>query len=199
MTFNYDCTIDHALRDHANIRWDPDKQGYGFEVSGGNYWKRHSRGRPPKKSIRLLKMHGSMNWLRDGNGTVSLRESTSGVDSLEGSIIPPTWFKDLTTFPFGDVWKAARKEVRTSRVMLVIGYSVPQTDLFSRSLFKVEAGSKEKPEKLDLLVLVNPDQRSRQLFIELIRDGLEPSTRILEYRTLEEIDTVLTRNTQSQP
>ncbi len=59
MTFNYDCIIDRALRDQANLRWDPDKQGYGFEVSGGSYWKRHRQGRPPKKSIRLLKMHGS--------------------------------------------------------------------------------------------------------------------------------------------
>jgi hypothetical protein len=43
-------------------------------------------------------------------------------------------------------------------------------------------------------LLVNPDQRSRRLFIELVRDGLESSTRILEYQTLEDLSTVLARN-----
>ena len=194
ISFNYDCLIDSALRDCASNRWDPDKEGYGFAITGGGQnWKEHKQGRPPQKSIRLLKMHGSTNWEMT-HSSISLANKVSDIKTLEDSIIPPTWFKNLTAYPFGDIWKAARKEIRTSRVMIVVGYSVPETDLFSRSLFKVEAGSKMKREKLDLLILVNPDQGSRRLFIELVREGLEPSTRILEYQTLENLSTVLARN-----
>lgn len=197
ITFNYDCIIDRALRAHANVRWDPEKEGYGFEVSvGAARWRRHTRGRPPSNSIRLLKMHGSLNWKRRDDTSIGLVADTDSVSSLKGAIIPPTWFKDLTLFPFGDVWKNARREVRTSRIMIVVGYSVPQTDLFSRSLFKVEAGSKEKRERLDLVVLVNPEPTARRRFLELIRGGLEPSTKILEYGTMEELGTVLDRNSQ---
>ena len=195
LSFNYDCLADAALRDNANNRWDPDKGSYGFDVSsGGGGWKKHSAGRPVSKSIRLLKMHGSMNWAKTTAGAIRLVQDLNVVKTLSDSIIPPTWFKDLTKMPYGDVWRAARKEIRTSRILVVIGYSVPSTDLFSKSLFKVEAGSKEKREKLDLLVVVNPDQDARCRFLEIIRDGLESSTRILEYRTFKELHGVLLRN-----
>lgn len=194
LSFNYDLVMDRALRRWAGVRWDPGKNGYGFGVAGGaNNWCKHGKGRPVSTSIRHLKMHGSLHWRRYGNG-VSLVADPSKVTTLAGSIIPPTWFKPLDEFPFGDVWKQARREVRTARIMIVVGYSVPATDLFSRSLFKVEAGSKEKRERLDLLVLVNPDRSARRNFLELVRGGIEPNTRILEYRKLKHLHTLLERN-----
>ena len=195
ISFNYDCLLDRALRDNAGNRWDPEKNGYGFDVSsGGGAWKKHSVGHPVKSSTRLLKMHGSLNWSLTAAGDARLVRDTGTVSSLQKSIIPPTWFKDLTTFPFGDIWKTARKEIRTSRIMVVVGYSVPPTDLFSKSLFKVEAGSKGKRERLDLLVLVNKDGKARGRFLDLVREGIEPSTRILEYSTFKELNRLLERN-----
>ena len=194
VSFNYDCLVDSALRDYANVRWDPDKSGYGFDVSSGAAaWRVHTRGHPVQTSIRLLKMHGSMNWTRTAAGNVRLVHDIGNVATLKDAIIPPTWFKDLTTYPYDQIWKRARKEIRSSRIVVVVGYSVPPTDLFSRSLFKVEAGSKDKREKLDLLVLVNPDRSSRQRFLDTVRDGLEPSTRILEYDKLQELAAVIER------
>ena len=194
ISFNYDCLIDRALCDNSDIRWDPDKNAYGFELaSGGSSWRKHSIGRPVKTPIRLLKLHGSHNWSKNADGGIRLVADTKPVDSLSGSIIPPTWFKDLTTHPYGEIWKGARREIRTSRIMVVIGYSVPPTDLFSKSLFKAEAGSKEKREKLELLVLVNPDTDARKRFIDIIRGGIENSTRILEYESLKELNTLLSK------
>jgi len=141
----------------------------------------------------LLKMHGSANWTRV-DGDIKLVDPTSFVPDLSKTIIPPTWFKDLEDFPFSNIWKQARREVRTSRIMIVVGYSVPQTDLFSRSLFRVEAGSKGKRERLDLLVLVNPDPTARSAFLDLVRDGIEPTTCVLEYESLAGLSTVIGRN-----
>lgn len=196
ISFNYDCVMDDALKRNAFKRWDPQKEAYGFTPSDGtDAWRDHSEGRIVKNTIQLLKLHGSMNWNRKADEDIALEPDLQQVENLEGSIIPPTWFKNLGRYPFTNIWKEARKEVRASRILVVIGYSVPETDLFSKSLLKVEAGSKAKREKLDLLVLVNPDRDARHRFVELINGGVEPKTKILEYRNLEELCTLLDNNT----
>ena len=184
LSFNYDCLMDRALARHAGNRWDPGKRSYGFDVDRGlDAWRTRKRGKVPRTSIQLLKMHGSQNWKVRPNG-VDLDPPNRQQDTLSGRIIPPTWFKDLAKEPYSDIWKEARIAVRTARIIVVVGYSVPETDLFSRSLFKVEAGSKGTREKLDLLVLVNPDPRSRRRFIDIVSGGFEPRTRVLEFENL---------------
>lgn len=180
LSFNYDCVMDGALRDRAGRRWDPDKDGYAFPViAGGPDWRTHGSGSDVSGSIRLLKMHGSLNWNLTTGGVELVRPTT--LRTADKAIIPPTWFKDLARLPFASVWKAARKELRSSRIIVVIGYSVPDTDLFTRSLLKVEAGSKGKRERLDLLVLVNPDEDAKRRFLGLIEGALELRTRILTF------------------
>lgn len=195
MSFNYDCLIDNAIKNNTLKRWDPETGGYGFIPSGGSeHWRNHSKGREVENTIRLLKVHGSMNWNRKEDGDIELVQDLSDVSDLKGSIIPPTWFKDIESYPFKQIWKKAREEVRKARIIVVIGYSVPETDLFSRSLFKVEAGSKDKREKLDLVVLVNPDPEARRRFIDLINGGLENETTILQYNDFKEFNSLLNEN-----
>lgn len=195
ISFNYDCVIDGALRNDAKERWDPGKEGYGVPgAAGAPDWRRHGtkKKRSVSGTVRLLKMHGSLNW-RIGKNEIRLVEP-SLVESAEDAIIPPTWFKDLTKFPYAAIWKAARKELRSSRIVVVIGYSVPDTDLFARSLLKVEVSSRTKRENLDLVVLVNPDENARKRFLGLIEDALQPSTRILMYDDFRTLDQLLTRS-----
>lgn len=187
LSFNYDCLMDAALRDHANRRWDPDLGAYGFEVLGGSAaWRRHAgKGAPFKSSITLLKPHGSFNWRRSSRGAVALEQQPYSIATARDRIIPPTWFKRLTDEPFADIWKRARAEIRACRALVVIGYSVPATDLFSRALFKAEVGAKEHRPALEYLVLVNPDGGARARFAELVGGGIGPKTRILEFDTFE--------------
>lgn len=187
LSFNYDCLIDAALRDHANRRWDPERRGYGFEVEGGGAaWRRHTgKGAPFKSSVTLLKPHGSFNWRRSRRGTVTLEGQPYSIASARDRIIPPTWFKRLADNPFAEVWKRARAEIRACRALVVVGYSVPATDLFSRALFKAEVGAKEHRASLEFLVLVNPDSGARARFADLVSGGIEARTRILEFETLE--------------
>jgi hypothetical protein len=192
LSFNYDCIIDDALKRRGGNRWDPQKDGYGFEPKGAiDSWRSKTKGQPPKSTIKLLKMHGSLNWdIR--NEVVYLREDANP-PSASGSIIPPSWFKNLTVEPYASIWRQARLAMRSARILIVVGYSVPPTDLFSQSLFKVEAGSKVKREKLDLVVLVNPEREARRRFLDLVRGGLESSTRVLEYDTLADLYSRMTR------
>lgn len=185
ISFNYDCLIDTALKKSAGRRWNPDKKGYGFDIHGGaDAWKNHEgKGAIPKMSITLLKPHGSFNWNIDKKNAevVKLEKNPYDIKTAQGRIIPPTWFKRLEDKPYASVWKLARLGIRRCRALIVIGYSVPQTDIFSRALFKAEIGSKEKREKLDLLILANPDREARKRFIELVQKGIESETRILEF------------------
>ena len=187
MSFNYDCIIDAALRDAVRVRWDPGKEGYGFALaSGADHW-RGPRGKGhPKGSITLLKPHGSLNWTIKGD-RVALTAKPYQAASADGRIVPPTWFKRLQQDPYASVWKRARLEMRRCKALFVIGYSVPVTDLFSRALFKAEAGSKLKREKLDFLVLANPDRVARERFVDLVQGAIEPSTRILEFETFRDL------------
>lgn len=186
LSFNYDCIVDEALKRRGGNRWDPRRDGYGVTPKGAiDSWCFRTKGHPPKSTIKLLKMHGSLNW-EVKNKVVYLREDAKP-DSAVGSIIPPSWFKNLTVEPYASIWRQARLAMRSARILIVVGYSVPPTDLFSQSLFKVEAGSKAKREKLDLVVLVNPEREARRRFLDLVRGGLEPSTRVLEYDTLADL------------
>ncbi|EQD72009.1 hypothetical protein B1B_04136, partial [mine drainage metagenome] len=189
LSFNYDCIMDSALRDAGGNRWDPARGGYGCDIKGAvSVWRQSTQGRPPQGSIQLLKMHGSLNWEVAADATVSLRPAMLKT-SAEGAIIPPSWFKDLTRKPFASIWGTARKALRSARILIVVGYSVPATDLFSQSLLKVEVGAEAI---LDAVVLVNPDREARRRFIDIIRDGLNPKTRVLEYSTLRELHDRLT-------
>lgn len=198
ISYNYDCLIDRAIKNNTMKRWDPDRSGYGASGgygfkpdSGSEHWRNHSTGKKVENTIRLLKLHGSMNWERTESGDIRLVNDLDNVSDLQGSIIPPTWFKSLETYPFKQIWKQARKEVRKARIIVVIGYSVPDTDLFSKSLFKVEAGSKRQREKLDLLCLVNPDPDARERFADVMAGGIEDDTTILQYDTFQELSRLL--------
>lgn len=187
MSFNYDCIIDKALIG-AGRRWDPEKCSYGFRPTKGiNAWRRLEQGKSPQKSIKLLKPHGSLNWKISSSGSVQLEKDPYSIETAKGRIVPPTWFKRLNEEPYASIWKEARLEIRKCRALIVIGYSVPQTDIFSRALFKAEIGSKERKQKLDLLIVVNPDKEARRRFVELVHRGIESRTRILEFNSFQDL------------
>jgi hypothetical protein len=190
ISFNYDCIIDTALMSHAGNRWSPSRNGYAYPTTGDTVaWESKtvsSRARGIEGSITLLKPHGSLNW-RIGGNRLKLEENPYSISSSRDRIVPPTWFKDQHPEPYASIWKECRRQVRASRAIIVIGYSVPTTDLFSRALFRMEAGSKEKRQKLDFLVLANPDRSARQRFVEIVAGGIEPTTKILEYDSFQEI------------
>lgn len=69
VTFNYDLILDHAIQAAAGDNWNP-FTGYGFSIR--RYWE-CGKNRvaelpawlepPPCDQIRILKPHGSLNWL----------------------------------------------------------------------------------------------------------------------------------------
>ena len=76
ISFNYDCLMDEALHAEARKSWDA-RVGYGTSATtGAQEWHDHSgKGRVSRNSIKLLKVHGSLNWVRNPDGSSIGRSS----------------------------------------------------------------------------------------------------------------------------
>lgn len=73
---------------------------------------------------------------------------------LEPFVIPPTWSKAVGNTPITGVWAQAVKEIETAFQIVVIGYSMPQTDTFFQYLLTL--GLANNP-KLHRVVIVDRD------------------------------------------
>ena len=88
ISFNYDCLIDQAMKTNGGRRWHPE-DGYGFEVAtGADSWQHWGSGPDAKKPIKLLKLHGSLNWDRHGDA-MHLLDTPYERDSAAGAVVPP--------------------------------------------------------------------------------------------------------------
>ena len=186
ISFNYDTLIDDALRRHASGIWDA-SCGYTVDVAeGALQWSASKTPGPfTRDYIRLLKPHGSLHWtkLNQERGQLSLHGSPYAQRAARRNVIPPTWDKTiLGEWPWKPIWQEASGMLAQARCLIVIGYSVPPTDLMSQALVRSSVGDTD----LRLLVIVNPDPVARAQVISLARPAISSSTRVIEMNTLAE-------------
>ena len=150
ISFNYDCVIDHSLKLHGATKWNP-HHGYGFilkgaggkNLTGDQFWMPPGSGVVAADSIKLLKLHGSLNFLvtneMETRPTVHLKERpyTKQHGELRFTIIPPESSKRYEQGVFGRMWKSAADEIHRTRTIVFIGYSLPTTDMHSTALFRI--------------------------------------------------------------
>jgi hypothetical protein len=196
MSLNYDWLIDHSLMKLGLGKWNP-RSGYGVKTyaqgkrgTGTTYWAcKDGKGRPryPKRTIKLLKLHGSMNWFPVPNAQhrprLEMRQRwwhQNGRPRFE--ITPPEWNKKTRSGVYLPVWRSARKALEKAKALVFIGYSLPETDLPVQALLMVE----ETPAPLDLLIVVNPDQRSRQRIRAVMQRRINTRTRVLSFDEFED-------------
>ena len=144
ITFNYDLGLDYSLLKRRIIT------DYGLEGIDLNN-RRH---------VRLLKLHGSLNWGRCSNKkcqkifpyplsafhpkgnyrtllVLSRLQTTTCPHCQCGSsleeepvLIPPTWNKTAFHGQIEQVWRNAANVLRDAEHIFVLGYSLPPTDWF---------------------------------------------------------------------
>ena len=92
---------------------------------------------------------------------------------LEPLIVPPTWSKQVRTLPLVSVWKTAVDELGAASQLVILGYSLPQTDTFLQYLLAV--GMSEN-RFLRRVLVVNTDdsesfkERYRRVFSRSLSD-----------------------------
>lgn len=160
ITFNYDIALDYALYNSSTDTRDEDWKTYSLFGSSVDYGLGGANGGFP-----LLKLHGSLNWgycpdcknvvavpakdwsyphpmiikdiyhLRVGGKLAGFEHDCGACLEDEPVIVPPTWSKSSHHHRLTKVWSRAAEELSEARQIVVIGYSLPESDAFFRFLY----------------------------------------------------------------
>lgn len=191
VSFNYDCVMDEALKRFGEGKWNP-RYGYGLplgargtRMTGDDDWKpKQPAGQ--KKTLHLYKLHGSLHFQVDAKDRPAVHLKKLPYTKLKGtpkfSIIPPESNKAYDKGIFRELWKRASLAIGKATEIVLIGYSLPQTDLHATALFRTSV----KPNALRSLVVVNPDRDARRRTREVLQRGLSDETRVLSFDSFGE-------------
>lgn len=187
--FNYDCLLDLSLKYRGNRKWNA-HYGYGFNLgargralSGDDFWQPNTPA-SQADTVHYYKLHGSLHFQieepEESASCVRLKErpytKTAG-DGLKFTIIPPESHKDYDKGVFGTLWSKASDAIYKAEHIVVVGYSLPLTDLHSTTLFRTSV----RGGKLKSLVVVNPDRDARKRIRSVFQRGFGASTRVLSF------------------
>ena len=140
VTLNYDTLLDAALLGRG---WNP-RDGYAL-TGGARKIRWEVPGRDASdgvRGVRLLKLHGSLNWYVRGNyGNLqrvfdnkpskviaSMRPRTNEMLGFIRQIIPPIHGKFFRHSHWRRLWELAFNALVTSDVLVVVGCSLAETD-----------------------------------------------------------------------
>ncbi|MCF2138340.1 MAG: SIR2 family protein [Candidatus Thorarchaeota archaeon] len=158
---NYDILIDNAIIGN-NMRVD-----YGLEFCNSA-----NSGTKQRLTMKLYKIHGSLNWLYcpicnrmvrtpDGNKANFSSEGygSSICKQSRGTLSPfltyPTYFKNLTNVHFQKVWYQAERVLSKADRIFFCGYSFPDADFHIKYLLKRAemARFSNKESKLEIYII----------------------------------------------
>jgi NAD-dependent SIR2 family protein deacetylase len=150
ITTNYDIEVDMGIFQEID----------GEEIDFGYAWREPEGGtlypRPIDPSMRIYKLHGSLNCLRcdlcehtyiNVNGPIddlardedAPREAINACDCghhvLSHVIVAPSLVRDIRNVDLLQIWKNALEWLRRASHWYIIGYSFPQEDIAIRSMF----------------------------------------------------------------
>jgi hypothetical protein len=137
----------------------------------------------PEDHVRLIKLHGSINWmfnpeyaaaasspasqykiviLDDYQATWKYQQHSPKSSPIPHLVLaPPTWNKDLRDLnaPLSNVWDSAVRAIETATRIIVVGYSMPQTDPYFKYLLAAGLANNISLRKL---FFVNPGLQRTQ-------------------------------------
>jgi hypothetical protein len=152
VSFNYDLLVEDALLG-LGIPF-----GYGFkkQTVGCDSTAHCAQGGQASAALPVLKLHGSLNWAipgtRGGKMTVFGNYADVRAKALTPVLVPPTWRK-VFNGQLGNVWDAAVRELASATRIIILGFSMPATDVHFKYL--LAAGLKNNIS-LRQILFVNP-------------------------------------------
>lgn len=191
ITFNYDLVIEEAFAS-AKL-WNP-IDGYGISTSGKTkgWTKRWLDKRDyinEESKVLLLKLHGSLNWESYANGTairlkprpylVSTRSGKTRFEKI--SILAPGWNKRIDKNPYKKFWREGRLRLEKCKTLIILGYSLPETDLLAQSLLaEVVRTRATRSNFLKQLHLADHSEVVKERFIKLFTPALGPQGKVFK-------------------
>lgn len=178
ISFNYDTILDNALRKTLKLT----DLGYKIDFSkvlSKNQWITAG---PQNSDVTLLKLHGSLNWLRCKRCRLNFLIRTKieiktrsemwnylhpkcircGTDTVEIVLIPPLIGKNYheagLDYLWSDAYNIINRRKKDVEEIIVIGYSLPKADVASTLLFRKINHSIISENSNYKLTIVNPDK-----------------------------------------
>lgn len=172
---NYDTLVDGLL--FERIIQSPDLE-IPVAVDMGFAWREHATGRflqalhppPAEPVVRLLKLHGSLNWLKcplcgfvyiNTAGSIhqqAFREDTidynntclCGHGPVRTVIVAPSMVRSIRDPDLLTIWRSALEALRTADEWIIAGYSLPPEDITIRSILlrALHGRGKAKPPRI---------------------------------------------------
>jgi hypothetical protein len=136
----------------------------------------------------FFKLHGSLHFFASGSdqaAPVRLKQrpyTKQAGAGLHFSIIPPEWYKAYDRGVFSTLWAKASAAIHKAEHVVIIGYSLPPTDLHSTALFRTSI----KNKSLKSLVVVNPSHETRRRTRSVLQRGVTDNTRVLSFEYFPE-------------
>ena len=179
ISLNYDTLLDSALWRQG---WDPKR---GYSLAGGRdkiHWHaRRDTAREDLSALRLLKLHGSVNWfvrstfsrLEAAFVKKPVRVTAPRSNEITGhirQIVPPIYGKTFKHDHWRRLWDLAYGALRESEVLVVIGCSLIDTDFHLRALVSRAAKWRKKQGMLfHSVVLVDRKLAVRRKWRRVLR------------------------------
>ena len=146
-TMNYDINIDRCIINMLNADQGDLYIDYGIEFA--DFRLKNSFKRPEERSVLLLRLHGSLNWIRcqscqamfttiDRHANVVKTEKCKMCKHkrLDQVLIHPSFNRSYTDPILKIVWGRLQEELINSDRWVFIGYSFPTADVHLRELLR---------------------------------------------------------------
>jgi len=187
ISFNYDLLADEGLATMGGVKWNP-HTAYGVTATGAvDKWRGdHREDETGSETVYLLKMHGSLNWRRAGG---QLELTTEPFDPSLMLIVPPAWNKPVEQDPIiRPVWQAAREALSHSEVLVIVGYSLPQTDVWTTALMSACAFERsERSKPFSHILIANPDEQAVARLVGTVSRAIDERTRVVTFPSFDEL------------
>jgi hypothetical protein len=181
LTLNYDTLLDSAL---VTEGWNPEK-GYGLIGSTKKFqWRRPRPTFSPRVAgVKLLKLHGSLNWYARGSFAqlarvfergpskviISDRPRTNEFRRLIRQIIPPVYGKFFGHKHWRTLWTTAHDAVFDAEVIVVIGCSLVDTDFHLTGMLSHAVTKRKRDHNPFKIALVVDRTTVRRKWMRLLR------------------------------
>lgn len=168
ITFNYDTVLEESIRKWNVPIW------YGFD-GGAVKYDQSSKAIATRvdDGLALLKLHGSVNWAEPekSNGQITIYDSYGDLLNrrLRPTLIPPTWRKSFTG-ALSQIWDAAVTALSEATRIIIIGFSMPPTDIHIK--FLLAAGLQDNIS-LRKLYCFDPNAKVGENLFQIFRRELK--------------------------
>lgn len=173
ITFNYDTLFEDALHEQQI------KFTYGLSTRMDKKIEYDSSAKcatdtaQDSHDLPVLKLHGSVNWGTTRSNPERLKVFGNYMELRQTDyspvLVPPTWRK-VFGGALNQVWERARQAISDATRIIVIGFSIPQTDMHFKYL--LAAGLRDNIS-LRQIYFINPDENLKENVFRIFRPELE--------------------------